>query len=359
MKRSRMKRAAELAYEEEEENVSKSQYIGASAPSAAATGGGGEAEEEGYYDAREGVYYASKDQYEEQYYRGPAPYANSSGSAALTALLLWLVLLLPNFLSSLLGVGSSFLTTIWNMVTFLLGNLQWVALLGFVLIASQVWVSNYREIMSQSEYFYRCTLFVLWEQLAGPFFQMFAVVWEEFACWWNALGLIGRLLSRSTLWKLLLHCDNGFTLWEASKKMAFTIFDGIISILIWIGAVQPLTTSVAVYPFTNSLFNDTVPYLELGVECACKDLGVVTRWTSNIIKSQDLACIGHQAGNIQLAAVQVPVNFFISFLRTILNILILGGSSSDVTDYYENLGSNGNSSVPLYFTFRMQERGRD
>jgi hypothetical protein len=298
-----------------------------------------------YYDSREGVYYDDQEQYEEQYYRGPAPYASSSGSLALTAFLLWLLWLPIRLPSSLLGLASSALSSIWNMVTFLLGNLHWVVAVGTILLASQIWVANYQPIMENAEYYYRCTLWVIWDQLVGPFFDMFATVWEEFACWWNAMGLIGRLLSRTTLWKLLLHCDNDFTLWTASVKMARTVFQGIISILIWIGAVQPLTTSVAVYPFTHMLFNDTIPYLELGVECACKDLGVVTRWTSNIIDSEDLACIGHQAGNIQVASVQVPVNFFISFLRTILNFLIVGGTPADVTDNYENLGGANDTTL--------------
>jgi hypothetical protein len=243
------------------------------------------------------------------------------------------------------------LKSFFNLLTLIFLNLHWI-LLGLILVTLTIfWFSGHKEITENVEFLWRCHIYPIWEEIVRPIFEMFVEFYEKLVCWYNAQGLINRLLSNRIILRTLRRCDN-ISIFEIILNFGDFLVELISKPLIWFFTVNNLESTFPGY----SLFITTVPVVqefEKILTCLCEDLRFLWLWLIRIWTDELLSCAFHQVVNFFVSIYQLVVNFVIDVIRLAADVFAAGGG---FTEFIEALSGGGEVGFVLPSTTPTLER---
>lgn len=229
------------------------------------------------------------------------------------------------------------LSNIKNLFDVLYNSFAIILILVAALIFGTIWFSYGSTIVEELEYLYRCEIFPVWEIVLQPIFNRLVEWYESIICWWNALGLINRLLTTKLVVNRLLYgCDNGFTILNLIDDI-FKVFGQFLSITLrWFFTNNWLKHAYPAYYWLSTVINI---FEEIGdmLLCLCGDMRIFVQWIIRILSSNDLTCMVHQLINSWINSIQVLIQTFIDMISFLFNFILMPGqqSASDIVESLE------------------------
>jgi len=246
--------------------------------------------------------------------------------------------------SQVLAVASAVGGFFANLVGFILGNLMFIFLLGFLIALGAIWTRGGNdEIIEAVEFTWRC--------LVHPFLEPFLFLLEPLAdlsdalvCWWNALSLWNRLVSRRLITGVLRQCtefnyrDFFFRLAEAAKVLSVS--------LNWVTTGLG-TGPFPFYPIICELLGAASEFGNI-VTCLCANVRVVGDIITRILLSNELCCAIHHALNGLVYSIQSNIAWGYEALVNFAQLLTLDPNGFQALADSILSGTGPYAAVPIF-----------
>ena len=241
----------------------------------------------------------------------------------------------------------SFFRAIISLIFLILENLHWILLLIIIVFLSAFWFAGHKEITENVEQLYRVHIFPIWDEIIRPLFEELVSLWNNVICWFNALGLIGRLFGKGIILKTLRRCDN-VDFFQTAYKFSEFLVATIQNTLVWFFTVNNLQSNFPGYIIFKTLSPVIEDFTEM-LTCLCKDLKILWFWLGTIWKDDLLSCAFHQLINSIISIYQMVINFVISLIQLANDVIQNNGGFSDFIDALST-SIGGNSTSTYDFT---------
>jgi hypothetical protein len=254
--------------------------------------------------------------------------------------------MLGKFAIATAALVKTILLALWGLMLIIFACIIIILAAALVFVASHFLLRHGTELVSSAEFLLRCEVY---PNSSGylNFLNFLADCYEKVVCWFNSIGLIGRLISTRFLFEQTAACvANGGSFLRIIEAVFSLLQEFFFKTTEWLLS-NPFIKTFPLYP----VLADLIPIsniLRLTLDCLCEILDPLWKFIQLILQDNNLFCFINQFINALISFPQIFITTTIDTFLTITNVLFKGSILKILTLIYY-LGSDNYYLYDVFF----------